>query len=455
MMAGLDLSFAFNLPPEKALEYFRGKGYAITGDWREMDALAHQKAFTVAHMAKLDILQDIRNEVDKYIAGGSMRDAHKNLQTILEAKGWWGKGWVFDADGVGIGKKINARRINTILRQNKLVAFAAARHDKLMASVETRPWWRYNTRLDNRVRPGFRGLHGLLFRHDDAFWDAFYPPNGWFCRCFVTSHSERDLAREGWQDERRDSAADDSLNEWEKRTPKIGGESRDRVTTYTDPRRLDKDGKIVKVTPDVGWSTNPAKDWARPFTPPPLDDLPRTFKGLGDVPPLPRPTKVSAADVLPKGLSEQDYARAFLSEFGATLDDGVVFKDVVGAPLQVNKQLFVVKGTGELKADKQGRGQYLKLLAQVIKNPDEIWLGWQDQGGVFVLKRRYIKVYGFETDGRLLFGLGVFEYGQDGWTGNTVFPPKDRASKGAQFEYINKQRDGLLIYRVGNKKASR
>ncbi len=44
---------------------------------------------------------------------------------------------------------------------------------------------RYVTAHDNRVRPAHRLLDGVTREVDDKFWDHYYPPNGWNCRCDV------------------------------------------------------------------------------------------------------------------------------------------------------------------------------------------------------------------------------------------------------------------------------
>ena len=43
----------------------------------------------------------------------------------------------------------------------------------------------YRTAHDNRVRPAHRVLHGITLPPSDPFWDEFFPPNGWRCRCTV------------------------------------------------------------------------------------------------------------------------------------------------------------------------------------------------------------------------------------------------------------------------------
>lgn len=43
----------------------------------------------------------------------------------------------------------------------------------------------YRTQRDGRVRDEHRGLDGTVKDVNDSFWDNYYPPNGWRCRCFV------------------------------------------------------------------------------------------------------------------------------------------------------------------------------------------------------------------------------------------------------------------------------
>lgn len=43
----------------------------------------------------------------------------------------------------------------------------------------------YRTAGDDRVRPEHAALDGVTLPMDDPFWEEFYPPNGWNCRCTV------------------------------------------------------------------------------------------------------------------------------------------------------------------------------------------------------------------------------------------------------------------------------
>ena len=58
----------------------------------------------------------------------------------------------------------------------------------------------YRTAGDDLVRPEHAALHGVTLPMKDSFWNTYYPPNGWNCRCTVvqvlkdkypvTDHSE-------------------------------------------------------------------------------------------------------------------------------------------------------------------------------------------------------------------------------------------------------------------------
>lgn len=43
----------------------------------------------------------------------------------------------------------------------------------------------YRTAGDDKVRPEHAELNGITLPMSDSFWDTYYPPNGWNCRCTV------------------------------------------------------------------------------------------------------------------------------------------------------------------------------------------------------------------------------------------------------------------------------
>ena len=48
-----------------------------------------------------------------------------------------------------------------------------------------RYYLQYRTAQDEKVRDSHQALHNITLPIDDPFWDSFFPPNGWRCRCNV------------------------------------------------------------------------------------------------------------------------------------------------------------------------------------------------------------------------------------------------------------------------------
>lgn len=60
----------------------------------------------------------------------------------------------------------------------------AAKWERFMQDGD-RYYLQYRTAHDDKVRPTHAALHGVTLPITDTFWDEFYPPNGWNCRCTV------------------------------------------------------------------------------------------------------------------------------------------------------------------------------------------------------------------------------------------------------------------------------
>jgi len=146
--------------------------------------------------------------------------------------------------------------------------------------------------------------------------------------------------------------------------------------------------------------------------------------------------------LLPTGLTDSEYAGRFLAEFGATEAAPVVFKDVTGDAVVIGRELFTSAKTGALKIRKRGHARELLLLADAIKDPDEVWvrLEWLYSRDKAVVRRRYISRY--QIDGEPVPALSVFEVGDDGWDGVTTFSPESNDP-----DYLEQLRIGVRLYR--------
>ncbi|HDR9102983.1 TPA: minor capsid protein [Burkholderia vietnamiensis] len=426
----VDLGYAIGLEPEKAVAYFESKGYKLGFRWQDVAAEAHAKAFTVAGVMKVDVLQDIRQALATSLKKGTTFDEFKRqLSPVLEKKGWLGQGMIVDQDTGEIeGKRLTPRRLQTIFQTNMQSAYMAGRYAAQLEQVDTHPYWEYVAVLDSRTRPAHRALAGRIYRYDDPFWQTFYPPNGYRCRCRVRTRTR------AWVEDKHGAVYDSSGHLVQVEIVDRSGTKRPALA-YQDPVTGQK------LLPDPGFSSNPGAQWAKPFTPPPMDSLPKTLPSGAALPP-PSPARVRPDAIMPAGLPPEQYAQGFMRQFGAALGKPATFTDVAGEAVQVNSSLFQ-DGVGRWASSAVEDGRFIQLLADAVKEPDEIWLSWAQLDGAWSLRRRYLRTLETEAGD---WGVAVFDQGQDGWAGNVTFPADVGTSDEERRAYLDTLRGTFLRY---------
>ncbi|MFN0185130.1 MAG: PBECR2 nuclease fold domain-containing protein, partial [Aquabacterium sp.] len=151
-----------------------------------------------------------------------------------------------------------------------------------------------------------------------------------------------------------------------------------------------------------------------------------------------------AAMLLPPDVDKQEAVRRFLAEFGAAPGRPVAHTDPLGETLIVSDELF--KDLAGRWKVKRGRERWMLLLAQALREPDEIWYQRVPHlvKGREVGRRRYLAR--FRVEGEDTPALAVFETGPDGWLGVTAYQAE--AQKNAA-ELIDASRRGELLWRRG------
>ena len=248
----LHMRALLRMEPKLAVDYLNAKGYAITWNWQEALEDAHARAFTVAKVTRMDILETIRTATVEAIEKGiPEREYINNLRPKLEALGWWGKVKVSNTNGTEQTIQLGSpRRLQTILRTNKITAYHAARYAEQMANADEQPYWQYLAIKDSRTRASHLALHEKVYRYDDPIWDVMYPPNGWNCRCRVRALSQRRLDKMGLEVSQSGGRIkqDWALAGVDKAT---GEETHAKVYSLTTDKGT--------ITTDAGWSNNVGK----------------------------------------------------------------------------------------------------------------------------------------------------------------------------------------------------
>lgn len=182
------------LKPKEAIEFFQQKGYAIGFSWEDIWQSEHQAAFTVAKVAQLDILRDIREAFDASLQNGTtFNDFKKRLEPLLKEKGWWGKSEMTDPL-TGEKKMVqlgSPKRLEVIFETNMRTAASEGQWQRIQDTKETFKYLRYNANNSEHPRMQHSGWDNLVLPVDDPFWQAHFPVKAYGCKCFVVSMTDK------------------------------------------------------------------------------------------------------------------------------------------------------------------------------------------------------------------------------------------------------------------------
>jgi hypothetical protein len=209
-----------------------------------------RRAFTVAGIAKSEILDTVHAELRRQIATGSategkgvnLREFSSFARTRLESAGWTPK---------------NPSHVETIFRTNVIGAMSSGRFTEMRqpAVIAALPFWQILVVRDPRTRETHRRAQGICLPADHAFWKKAYPPFGYNCRCKVCARTAA----------------------WMKRNGKEIGP----VPTYLPDPGFDSGTTTLISVPDAALKQTPAEAPARPAAPLPPG------QGLGAPSPFP------------------------------------------------------------------------------------------------------------------------------------------------------------------------
>lgn len=98
-----------------------------------------------------------------------------------------------------VGEQFNKNYLQAEYQTARTAAQMAEKWQRLQESKDLFPNLKYRTVGDDRVRPEHERLNGIIKPIDDAFWNRYYPPLDWRCRCDVVATAE-DVTEENEKD---------------------------------------------------------------------------------------------------------------------------------------------------------------------------------------------------------------------------------------------------------------
>jgi len=188
-------------PPRAVTDYLKNKGLKPSFSWLDVWAEEHAFAFTVAKATQINVLTDIREELQRALDDGlPYSEFQKQLKPRLKARGWWGTKNVVDPD---TGKKVKARlgsprRLQAIYSANVRTARAAGQWERIQNNKDVLPYIIYQLGPSEVHRPLHANKQGIILPADDPFWIEWFAPNGWGCKCHHRSVSGREAKRLGY-----------------------------------------------------------------------------------------------------------------------------------------------------------------------------------------------------------------------------------------------------------------
>lgn len=161
-----------------ALRYARDKKVVLPEEFYLLDLNARQYATTVSKLASLDQIRTVINLSNKAIESGSTFHEFKNA---------------IQAEGI----ELSPHHLENIFRTNIQSAYAHGIWTQQQENKANRPYLRYSSLTDSRVRPSHLALNNIVRHIDDYFWYTHYPPNGYLCRCGVDAITEAQAKKQG------------------------------------------------------------------------------------------------------------------------------------------------------------------------------------------------------------------------------------------------------------------
>ncbi len=368
------VKFDFQKTPDEIVNYLKNKQLLQTFSYKELEKEAHDKAFTVAKVARTDLLNDIHESlVDSLKTGKNFEAWKKEIIPTLEKKGWWGTKEIVSNQGEIKTIVINSRRLKTIYQTNTRVAYQKYRYQQMM-ELPLSTYWMYRCSFLENSRETHKAMHGTVYHRNHIFWKTNYPPNDWNCFCGVTAHSKRDLEKRGISISDGDfkNIASDDWNY------NVGIN-----TNLNELKKINLDSSLQKLP-----LLNKAKDES-------LKDL--DFNGL-------------------KNRFYQALA----------VKEGDIFIDKTNDPITITDDFFKV--LGKVKIHKKNRNLYILELANTLKEPDEIYLDFdplKNKSDKYLDKdsrvvKKYMRYYKTETGAKRAL-IVLVEYLKDKTAGVSAY----------------------------------
>jgi len=132
-----------------------------------------------------ETIKMLRRNVYEFSAAKEFHQV-KDIQSILfDERGFKKNFSAVKKQATDIFDNYNKNYLKTESQTARKQARMAQKWQRIQDNKDLFPYLQYRTIGDGRVRDEHAVLDNVIKRADDAFWQNYYPSNGWNCRCTV------------------------------------------------------------------------------------------------------------------------------------------------------------------------------------------------------------------------------------------------------------------------------
>lgn len=171
----------------EAVAWFRARVPMLKADWLKLAETERRRAFTVAAVTELSVLEDVFGEIKAgQELGESLGQIKKRIKGKLEAA-WSGT------------LKRPSHRVETIIRNAHQSAYNAGRYMQMTSTavMRARPYWQFDAVVDGATSEICLERDQQIRPASDLFWTWNYPPLHHRCRSAIRTLTEAEALARG------------------------------------------------------------------------------------------------------------------------------------------------------------------------------------------------------------------------------------------------------------------
>lgn len=209
-------------------------------------------------------VQQLKQNIYKFSGAKAYHQLAEMNSLLVDEKGKIRSFSEFKRKVDAVHEKYNRNYLQAEYNTAKRSAQASRQWKEFEANKDLFPNLKYMTVGDERVRHDHTKLHGIIKPVNDPFWNTYYPPNGWQCRCYVkpTTEGETKINTEVIPDKgfginvgKIDQLYDEKSHPYfvfpagDAKAVKMAFENFKLTASYGKPRYTAKNGAKVYVSP--------------------------------------------------------------------------------------------------------------------------------------------------------------------------------------------------------------